>query len=126
MTSPDNSDEELIARGLACLSRIDRFMWGGTVERRLRDPESNIRLYLPKDGVEASTLSVVSRFWMAWISGGSLLIGIALLSIPSSHVLFRAIGWPLVGLGVMAFGVGLLRITQAIRARRAWKRSSES
>ena len=127
MPPPAGFDEEsAVAEGLAALTLLDRRPWGAIIERRLRNPDSTIWIHIPKDGVVASALNLVGRFWLAWISGGCLLVGIALLSIPSSNVAFKAVGWPLVVLGVVAFGLGVFRGIQASQARRSWRRSRPS
>ena len=127
MALPAGFDENTaVAEGLAALTPLDRRLWGAIIERRLRNPESTTWLHIPKDGVVASTLNLAGRFWVAWISGGCGLVGIVLLSIPSSNLGLRVPGWLLVALGIFAMAMGVLRGIQGSRARRTWRSGHQS
>jgi hypothetical protein len=112
--------EELIAQGLSTLTRLDRPLWAKRMERVLRNPKSTLWIHVPKDGITASTLGLLSRLWLfvAW----SFLIGLVLVDLDARIPLVTGLGWFLIALGTIGFLIAVSRVIKASTARRAWRR----
>jgi hypothetical protein len=115
--------EEKVAEGLACLSRLDRAVWGPRVERRLRNQDSTIWTHVPKDGVAASTLDFVSRCW--YLPLNAFLVGLVLVSVRTGEGVVTGVGWVLIVAGLSAGGIGISCAFRASRERRAFRRSHQ-
>jgi hypothetical protein len=90
------------------------------MERVLRSPTSTLWIHVPKDGITASTLGLVGRLWFlyAW----TLITGIFLLALDLKIAAVTGLAWLLIGLGIVAYGIGVSRAIKASKARRAWRR----
>ena len=113
--------EEKVAEGLACLSRLDRAVWGSRVEWCLRNQDSTIWTHAPKDGVAASTLDFVSRCW--YLPLNAFLVGLVLVSVWAGEGVVTGFGWVLIVVGLSSGGVGISCAVRASRERRAFRRS---
>lgn len=113
--------EEKVAEGLGCLSRLDRAVWGGKVERRLRNQNSTIWTHAPKDGVAASTLDFVSRCW--YLPLNVFLVGLVVVSVRTGEGVVTGLGWLLIVAGLSSGGIGISCAFRASRERRAFKQA---
>ena len=113
--------DEKVAAGMACLSRLDRAVWGGRVERYLKNQDSTIWSHAPKDGVAASTLDFVSRCW--YLPLNAFLVGLVLVSVRTGQGVVSGFGWLLIVVGLSSGGIGIASAVRASRERRAFRRS---
>lgn len=110
-----------VAQGLASLTRLDQVVWGGKVERRLRNQDSTIRIHVPKDGIAASTLDLVGRLWGLPVS--AFLVGLVLFDLQTGKGVVTGLGWILIAIGILSFGISVSHVFKASKERRAFRRS---
>ena len=79
---------------------------------------------MPKDGVIASTLSLVARLWMLPCS--AFLVGIVLVDIHTGQGAVTGFGWFLIVTGLLSFIIGVSRSVKASRSRSAFRHASSS
>jgi hypothetical protein len=106
-----------LTEAMSYLSPLERWLWGRTMERNLRNPDSRWHKMLPKYGKRGATLSIVGSVW--FLPGYLGFPAIVLLEGNRSGSAPRmGVGIFLAAIAVVSIGFGCWRTLSAIRTGR--------
>lgn len=101
---------------------LERARLERVLARHLRQGTSKYAKSIPSEGIESVTLSLSGALWVvrAWLI---LVVGLAIVLPTHGVTPIRLAGFVVIAVGVLLFGVGVVRLASAVKSRNRFRRS---
>jgi len=115
---------EVIQEALACLSHVERLLWGRSVRVGLSRPGSRISRFVPKYGVTGATYAVVGNIWLL---PGVVALFASLAFLPMHRTAPESVAfWLCIGVLIVSLLCAIYRIITATMAIGVFRRGGST
>lgn len=100
---------------------IERARLERVLARHLRQGTSKYAKSISNEGIESVTLSLSGALWVvrAWLT---LVVGLAIVLPTHGVTPMRLVGFAVIAVGVVLFGIGAARLASAVKSRNRFRR----
>jgi len=108
--------------GCRVMLPVERARLERVLARHLRRGTSKYAKSIPREGIESVTLSLSGALWVvrAWLT---LVVGLAIVLPTHGVTPIRLVGFVVIAVGVVLFGLGAVRLASAVKSRNRFRRN---